>query len=53
MDPDELYELAVHLEALRESANLHPDEEAFLEELERLEKQVGGDLHQEAVRQTR
>lgn len=50
MDSQELYEMAAHLEALRESADLLPDEEAFLEELERLERQVGGDLRQEAVR---
>jgi len=53
MDSQELHELAAHLDALRESADLHPDEAAFLEELEALERQVGGDLRLEAERKTR
>jgi hypothetical protein len=51
VSPQELFELAEQLDALRETADLQPAEAAFLEELETLEAQVGGDLRREAARQ--
>lgn len=38
-------DLADHLANLRAQEHLHPDEQAFLEELTKLEDQLGGSLY--------